>query len=44
MVWFEGGKISHLGHLMGSHDAHTVANDTPVGSQNQWEQTKVPTN
>ena len=25
-----GIKNLHLGHLMSSHDAHTVANDTPV--------------
>ena len=26
-----GGKNYPLGHPMSSHDAHTVANDTPVG-------------
>ena len=26
-----GGKKPPLGHSMSSHDAHTVANDTPVG-------------
>ena len=26
-----GGKNHPLGHSMSSHDAHTVANDTPVG-------------
>ena len=27
----KGGKNYPLGHPMSSHDAHTVANDTPVG-------------
>ena len=27
----EGGKNPNLGHPVNSHDAHTVANDTPVG-------------
>ena len=26
-----GGKNHTLGHPMSSHDAHTVANNTPVG-------------
>ena len=26
-----GGKNHPLGHPMSSHEAHTVANDTPVG-------------
>ena len=31
MGWAGGGKNPCLGHPMSSHDAHTVANDTPVG-------------
>ena len=27
----EGGKNLRLGHPMSSHEAHTVADDTPVG-------------
>ena len=26
----EGGKNHYLGHLISSHNAHTVANDTPM--------------
>ena len=38
------GKTSHLGHLMNSHDTHTVANTTLVsGPKSQGEQTQVPT-
>ena len=29
--WVGGGKNYPQGHAMSSHDAHTVANNTPVG-------------
>ena len=38
-----GDKNPCLGHPMSNHNAHIVANDTPVGDIDQWEQTQVPT-